>query len=261
MKIKACLSLCTFIVVLATYSVSAFGQDVAYDLDGGIIEDVVAEKLWEGSFAAGLNGKTGNSENLDINMNLNMTRSLDRHTTKLLASYFYASNDIATTTNRYFAQARHELDFLDNPRLSWYGQGYFENDQFKAFDFLLALHTGIGYKVYENDLGFLKLRAGGGASRQFGGVNDDWVPELQFGGDWERKLSERSKLFVTFDYFPNVEDFADYRTVTNGGFEFVIDEALNLNFRMFALHRYDSTPEAGDQKSDLDYGMAIVYGF
>jgi len=27
------------------------------------------------------------------------------------------------------------------------------------------------------------------------------------------------------------------------------------------LSRYDSTPEPGDQENDLDYGVAIVYGF
>ena len=44
---------------------------IDFDLDPGIIEGEVADKIWEGNFAAGLDGKTGNSQNLDINLSLN----------------------------------------------------------------------------------------------------------------------------------------------------------------------------------------------
>jgi putative salt-induced outer membrane protein YdiY len=256
-SIKSCLAL-AFSSILA---VNGFAADVEYDLEGGIIEEVVTPKAWDGSFAAGLNGKTGNSENLDINMNLNMTRTVGASTTKFQLSYFYASNDVATTTDRLFALSRHEHAFDSHPRWSCFVQSTYETDRFKDFDFLLGLHSGLGYKVYENEAGFFKTRVGLGTSRQFGGVDDDWKPELQFGADWEKRLSSHSKMFATVDFFPNISDFADHRLITNAGFEFVIDEELNLNLRIFALDKFDSTPEPGNQENDLDYGVAIVYGF
>ncbi len=256
-RIKTCLPL----IILSFFMAGVVAEEVEYDLDGGIIEDAVAEKVWDGTFAFGLNGKTGNSENLDINMNMNMTRDVGPSSTKVQLSYFYASNDISTTTDRLYALGRHEHDFENHPRLSCFVQSTYEYDRFKDFDYQLGLHSGLSYKWYETEIGFLKSRFGLGASRQFGGVDDDWKPELQFGADCEKKLSERSKLFASVDYFPNVSDFADHRVVTNGGFEFVIDDELNLNFRIFVLDRFDSTPEPGNQKNDVDYGMAIVYGF
>lgn len=250
----------TFCLSILAFSIPGFAQ-IDFELDNGIIEDAVAEKIWDGSFAAGLNGKSGNSENMDINLNLNLTRNVNLVTTKLQASYFYASNDIVTTTDRFFGLGRHEVGFASHPKLSCFVQATIEDDRFKSYDYLLGLHTGLVYKVYDNDNGFLKLRGGAGASRQGGGLNDEWVPELQFGADWERQLSKSSKVFASFDYFPSVEDFADYRSITNAGFDFVVDDELNLNFRLFVLSRYDSTPEPGDQENDLDYGVAIVYGF
>ena len=234
---------------------------IDFSINEGDIVEATAERPWTGSLGAGLNGKSGNSENLDINVTLNLDRRVGLSTTKLLASYFYAENTVGVTTDRFYGSARQERDFARNPRWSWFGQATIEVDEFKAFDSRLGLHSGFGFKVYEEDHGFLKLRFGGGASRQVGGVNDAWVPELQFGGDWERKLTKRMRAWAAADYFPNVSDFADYRLTTSGGVEYIMDQELNLNLRVFFLNIYDSTPEPGNQRNDLDYGLAIVFGF
>ncbi|MFK7769870.1 MAG: YdiY family protein [Mariniblastus sp.] len=247
-----------FSLILFCIATTAQAQ-LDFGLDEGVIEDVV-ENPWTGSFAAGLNGKTGNSQTVDINSTLNLARETDFATTTLLASYFYSTNDIATITNRFFGQGRQERK-LSNPRWSLYYQAGYEWDEFKAFDYRIALHGGLGFEVFKFDDRFLKLRLGAGASREVGGIVDEWNPELQFGGDWERQLTETLKLYANVDYFPNVEDFSDYRLNTIGGLEFLIDAERNINFRMFAFNRYDSTPPAGNVANDLDYGMAIVVGF
>ena len=262
-----CLAICTFFTAATFLTVNVQAQ-TDYQLDSDIFSDAVIEvpiieSPWSGSFAAGLNGKSGNSENLDINSTLNLKRETDASTTTLLGSYFYASNDVLTVTNRVFAQARQERKFANNPKLSVYAQVAYEWDEFRDFDYRIALHGGFGYEVYKLDDRSLKTRFGSGASREVGAPapGDEWVPELQFGGDWERKLSDRTKVFATVDYYPNVSDFADYRLVTNTGLNYLLDAERNINFRLFALHRYDSTPPAGNQPSDLDYGMALAVGF
>ena len=249
------LMFCTCLSTVTAQDVDILTQPI---IDQPIVNEPA--NPWTGSFAAGLNGKTGNSVNTDINMTLKLDREDRFGKLALLASYFYSSNDIVTTTDRFFGQARHEVN-LPRPKWSWFNQVQVETDRFKDFDYRLALHTGLGYEVYKNDRGFLKLRAGAGASREFGGVNRNWNPELQFGMDWEYKLFETLKLFATADYYPNIEDFSDYRIVTNTGLEYVLDAERKINFRMFALNRYDSTPNPGDDKNDTDYGVAVVFGF
>ena len=123
------------------------------------------------------------------------------------------------------------------------------------------MHGGLGYEAYKEDDRFLKLRFGAGSSREFGIPGTEWLPELQFGADWERQVTETLKLFATLDYYPNVSDFSDFRFVTNAGLEFVVDAERNINFRMFVLDRFDSTPVPGDQDNDIDYGVTIVVGF
>lgn len=228
--------------------------------EGDLVEAIEDERIWNGSFAAGLNGKSGNSQNIDINFALNLTRETDFASTNILANYFYASNDIATTTDRWFSQARQEIN-LSNPRWSWFNQLGVEIDRFKAYDYRIALHSGLAYRLLDEDTHKIKLRLGAGASREVGGANEDWSPELQLGSDWERQVFESTKIFASFDYFPNFSNFGDYRLNTNTGLDFLVNEARNINFRIFAQNRYDSTPPAGNKSSDLDYGAALVVGF
>lgn len=251
------------LVAFLAFSLCAFSGSVQAQINFAFAEGMIqsfVDNPWDGSFAAGMNGKSGNSQNLDINMTLNLNRETDSAKTALLASYFYSSNDVATTTDRFFGQARQERK-LRNPKWSWFYQAQVESDRFKDYDYRIALHSGLGYEVYKNDMGFLNLRVGFGASKEVGAVDESWTPEVQFGGDWERKITEALKVFATADYYPSLEDFTDYRIVTNTGLEYVVSEERNINFRMFALNRYDSTPPAGNKKNDIDYGMAIVLGF
>ena len=144
--------------ILTSCLPTTFAQEIEF-LDQPIHNEPASP--WKGSFAAGLNGKTGNSVNTDINMTLKLDREDQYGSLALLASYFYASNDIATTTDRFFGQARHEIK-LPSPKWSWFNQIQVESDRFKDFDYRIALHTGLGYEVYKTDQGFLKLRMGAG---------------------------------------------------------------------------------------------------
>jgi putative salt-induced outer membrane protein YdiY len=230
-----------------------------YEIDEGVIVEEV-EPAWTGTFAAGLNGKTGNSIATDINVTLDMTRDTDRSTTNIIANYFYGTNDIVTVTDRAFTQFRQERKF-SNPKWSWYYQLGLEWDRFKDFDYRIAIHSGLAYMLYDLDDRSLKLRMGAGSSREVGGPNDEWLPELQFGADWHRQLTERTKLYTNLDLYPNVSDFSDYRLNTNAGIEFLLDAEKNINFRLFAINRFDSTPPPGNVDNDLEYGMALVVGF
>lgn len=250
-------SILSAFVVVQLSSSTAFAQLEFSMSPGDIVEEIAA---WDGSFSAGLNGKSGNSQNVDFNLVLDMTRETDFATTNILANYFYSANQIATTTDRWFSQFRQERKF-ENPRWSWFYQAAVEADRFKDFDYRIALHSGLAYKIFDEEMRKLKVRMGAGASREVGSVNDEWSPELQFGADWERKLSDTTRVYASVDFFPNVSDFGDYRVNSNTGLEFVLDAERKINFKIFAINRFDSTPPPGNQENDIDYGMALGFGF
>lgn len=253
-------TLAFFLFLCASFSISTAHAQLDFALAEGVVEDEVDANPWTGSFAAGLNGKSGNSQNLDINMALNLARETEANSTTLFATYFYSTTEIATVTDRFFAQGRRERKLAD-PRWSIYFQSAYEWDRFKAFDYRIALHAGFAFEVYKLEDRLLKFRFGSGASKEVGGANEEWLPELQLGLDWERQLTETLKFFVTTDYYPNYQDFSDFRLNTNAGMEFVVDADRDINFRVFTFNRYDSTPEPGNIENDIDYGMALSVGF
>ena len=256
-----------FLLILAVVTQSPFAvrchAQLDYDFDPGVVEEVIEDEavpVWIGTIAAGLNGKTGNSQTTDVNVEFNFSRETEKALTTVLANYYYSENNVATVTDRAFLQFRQERK-LANPKWSLFYQTGFEWDDFKDYDYRVALHTGLAYMLYELEDRFFKLRFGGGASKEVGSPNEDWSPELQLGGDWERKLSRKTRLFATFDFFPNVSAFSDYRLNTNAGMDFLLDVEKNITFRLFGTSLYDSTPPPGDNRNDLSYGAALVVGF
>lgn len=251
------LPLCSLFVVLFCFPAVAQAQWVPDEYFDGMI---TPSEVWDGSFAFGLNGKSGNSESLNINLELAMNREDDSKITDLVLNYFYGRDEISTNVDRLFSQARQERK-LANENLSWYYSIAYDKDRFRDFDYRISLHSGLGALLYELADRSMRTRLGAGASREFGGPMDEWVPELQLGLDWERHLTQRTRLYSNLDLFPNVEDFSDYRLNLRTGLETLLDEALDMRLRAFVFDRYDSTPGVGFNGNDLDYGLALVFGF
>ena len=104
----------------------------------------------------------------------------------------------------------------------------------------------------------LKGRVGAGASREFGGPNNEWSPEGVFGMDYKRQLTKRQKLTGTFDYYPEVGDFRDYRFVADASWELLVDAEANLSLKFSIRDEYDSTPN-GLRPNDLNYAFLLLW--
>ena len=103
-------------------------------------------------------------------------------------------------------------------------------------------------------------RFGAGASREFGGPDNRWVPEALFGGDYEHQINKRNKVIAKIDYFPEWGDFSNFRLVSDLAWEYLIDAEGNLSFKLGANDRYDSTPN-GRKPNDINYSALILYKF
>ena len=214
------------------------------------------ELPWEGSFQLGLNGSTGNDESFSMQTGGDIKREFEADVWKADVMYVRTVARGATTQHNSIGNLKWEHLF-ESP---WtvFCRTYGEYDEFKAFDFRLAVNAGFGYRLVDTETTKLKPRFGAGWSREFGGVDDDFVPEAVFGGDFEHKLTDRQKLTFTIDYFPNWTDFADYRIVSNLGWELLLDEAAHLSLKFSAIDRYDSTSQ-GRQPNDLNYTLLLLW--
>ena len=212
---------------------------------------------WEGSLEVGINGTSGNSESTSFIIGSKLKRKTKQYETTFDFNYVNTNANGVETQNNAIQNFRYERKFGES-RWSFFAREFLEYDEFKPFDVRLALNSGLGYKFIDTEATQLKGRYGLGTSHEFGGVNDDWVMELVYGADFSRQLTERQKLELTVDYFPEWGNFDNYRMVTQFGWELLLSQEHNLNLKLSINDRYDSTPD-GAKPNIINYGLLLLW--
>ncbi len=224
-----------------------------------IIHPFYYYKAWNGSFDLGANGSEGNSQTFNLRAGLNMKREVPWNITTLTANYVNTSANSVPTADRLFLDGRYEWLFEGSP-WSVYVHETTDYDEFRAFDLRITADAGVGYQFWKTDVSHFKGRLGPGVSREIGGPNDEWIPELVFGAIYERQISKYQKFNCTIDYFPEISDFTNYRVNAQINWEVVLDEINNLSMKIGIVDRYDSTDE-GKKPNDIDYKTVVVWSF
>lgn len=208
-------------------------------------------KQWSGEVGAGVNGAAGNSERFNTRLGLDAKREGPR--ANLIVSLLYSKGTAngEETENKFISKLRNEWK-LDETPWSVYGFATSTYDEFQNWDLRLVLGSGLGYDFIKNDSTSLQGRLGAGSSREFGGADDRFIPEGNLGADFSHKLTDRQSLNAGSEYFPNFEDFGDYRLDTQASWQVVIDPEMNLTLKIGFMDRYQSRPN-GAKRNDIDY--------
>lgn len=215
---------------------------------------------WAGSVEVGLNGASGNTDRFSFRSSLNARRETDEMVTSTSLLYIYAEEDSDKSESRFSSLLRNDWLLEDSP---WrvFLEGTAEWDEFKAWDWRVTGAGGLGYEFIMDERTELIGRVGVGFSREFGGADDDIVPEGLLGLDFSHKLSERQKVSASATYYPDLEDLEEFRLIATANWEVLIDPEANLSLKVGVEDRYDSTPGEGFEHNDLSYFAMLVWAF
>ncbi|MCU0703280.1 MAG: DUF481 domain-containing protein [Fimbriiglobus sp.] len=226
---------------------------------GGLLPSERPAKIWSGGGEFGINGAEGNSRLFNLRAGFNAKRKTD---TNLLVTdflYTYAQQNGLLTQNQALFNARDEILFPGSP-WSLFASTNIEYDDLRAFDFLIGIYGGVGYQVIQTDATDWRLRAGAGAVRQIGGPQDRWVPELVFGTDFTHKFDDRQSIVLNLDYYPRVDNFAQFRVRARAAYQIILDQASGTTLRLGVQDRYDSDPGPA-RRNDLTYYATLGFTF
>lgn len=215
---------------------------------------------WENSAELGLNGASGNTESMTLQSGARLKRRSDWTTFDVRLLQNRTQNAGAISQNNALLYVDFERKIAQSKWNYFLKQGL-EYDELRNFNLRYFLNSGLGYNWVEREGLLLSSRFGAGASREFGGPNDDWTPEALFGGTYEHQLNPRNKWVAKFDYFPSWEDFGNYRTITDLAWEYLLSEERNLSLKLGTLHRHDSQPSGAARRNDLNYSALLLYKF
>jgi len=213
---------------------------------------------WTAGIELGINGSEGNNNVFSMRTGGHVKR--ETKVWKLDSSLYYNknhSNGVETQNNgkfdlrldRILAESPWTLFILEN----------LIYDEFQPWDVQLSPNTGVGYRAINTEFITMLTRFGAGATRDFGGADEDWQPTALLGLDYEHKISKTQRLTAKVDYFPEWEDYRNYRVVSDFGWQIDLDRPKNVSLKFALVDRYDSTPD-GAQPNNVDYSVLLIWG-
>ena len=213
---------------------------------------------WDVGIEFGLNGSEGINESLSLRSGGHLKRETKNW--KLDTSLAYNKNTAnnVETQNNALLDLRIDRRLEDTPwSLFFLHQTLY--DEFQAFDLRVSVTSGVGYSLFDTETVDLIGRFGGGTSREFGGPDNQWKPEALFGLEYEHKLTGMQRISAKVDYYPQWDQFNQYRVVSDVGWEIALDRPKNLSLKLSVVDRYDSTPN-GVQPNELNYAALLIWG-
>ncbi len=213
---------------------------------------------WDVGFELGLNGSEGVNEALSLRSGGHIRRKTKNW--KVDSSLVYNKNSAnnVETQNNALLDLRLDRFLKDSPwSLFFLHQTLY--DEFQAYDLRVSANAGLGYECSCYEAIETILRFGAGTSREFGGPDNDWAPEALMGLEYTHQLTKMQRLAAKLDYYPQWDDFTQYRAVADVGWEIDLDRPKNLSLKFSIVDRYDSTPN-GVQPNELNYSALLIWG-
>ena len=214
-------------------------------------------ETWEGSIELGMNGSSGNAESFALQAGGDVKYSGEHNDFSVDVVYAKTKTYSEDTQHNLLLNTQYDWLFGESP-WSMYCKTNVEYDEFKAFDVRVASNAGLGYAMIKHEVVNLTGLFGAGWSREFGGPEDEYMPEAAFGMNYEHRLTNRQKITAEVQYLPEWGGFSSYRFWTDLAWEVVLDKATNLNLKLSVNDRYDSTPN-GAKHNDLLYSLLLLW--
>lgn len=214
---------------------------------------------WERGVSVGLNASEGNTDSTNGRVAFEAKRETVKMRTSVGGVYVYSKDAEGTRKSRLDGEARNDW-ILEGTRWRLFATGTVEYDQFADWDWRLTGTAGLGYAVVARDAHELVVRAGPGVSQEFGGNDDRLTPLGVVGADYRWEISQKSRLFATVEYFPDLSEFREFRTDAKTGYEVVLDAESKLMLKVGAGHRHDSDPRKAEA-NDFEYFMTLGVKF
>jgi putative salt-induced outer membrane protein YdiY len=215
--------------------------------------------VWKTRVELGLDGSQGNAERLNFRGGLAVSRETKGTSFRFNSRYVINTANGDRVANRFTANARNDWR-LNNKHFSFFVQTGLEYDEFRQFDLRWTGGTGLSATLIDDGTTRLNTSLGAGFAREFDSPNDDLNPELITGLEFSHKLTDTQTFAVTAEFFPDLEQLGEFRSVIRPTWEIKLDTKTDLSLRLGFEHRYESVTNL-QSHSDIDYFAALVLSF
>ena len=164
----------------------------------------------------------------------------------------------AETQNNAQFDVRNDWLLDENSPWTLFASGNVFYDEFQAFDVQTNANSGIGYRFVHVP----GTRADRPIRRRH--VARVWRAGRRLGAgiavrgaNTTSNFLATQKLYAKLDYFPEWEQFGEFRVVADAGWEIELVQPENLSLKISANDRYDSTPN-GAEPHLVNYSVLLL---
>jgi len=224
--------------------------------------DDKSKTAWHGDVALGLSVTQGNSKTLTSHGSATATKllSADEFRLGVEGAYgldnFGASNETRNAENVHgFADYKHLFTdrFFGDLRVDVL------HDDVADIQNREIVGPALGYYFIKSDASRLSGVVGGGYEHLRQGGEDSSFFTLRIGERGEHSFGKQANIWEEINYYPKVDDFAQYLLVSEAGGEAALNARLSL--RVVFQDTYNSTPAPGKVPNDLAIISSLVWKY
>lgn len=235
-------------------------------------------KGWETSIALNLGLNGGNSESLNVRGDFLTKREFGQHQIQIGADAAYADATTKSVENGQLIETDTtnvnnyggflQYNYLISDR--WYAGGRLDgrHDDIAGVNYRIATTANGGYFFIKNDQMFLSAEVGPGyiwEELDGSGKNDYAI--IRFAENFEWKFGEKTRLFQSLEYLPEISDFGNFLLNAVVGIGTEIHRGLELQVVFRNFYRSNPAEWAGTDpvvfrdKNDYQLLAGVMYRF
>jgi hypothetical protein len=140
-----------------------------------------------------------------------------------------------------------------------YGLGSGGYDHIRKINERYDFGPGAGYHVLK--LGSLKINIESGMNYQFEDREDEDVDglNLRLAQDFSWKIGPRIGFTQSFEYYPRVDDFNQFRTKLDATLSYLLTQNLSLNFSVLKLYETDIAKDVSKEELQIRSSLGITF--
>lgn len=200
----------------------------------------------------------GNSDTVTVAGSVNTIKKWDRDEFTAGAAVNYGEESNRTTSSSLSGFAQYNHLFTD--RLYAYGRVDALHDDLASLAYRVMLSPGVGYYVIKNDKMTLSGEVGPGwAIEQYHNESQKDYFTIRFGEKFGWQITKNARVWQTFDYSPQVDDWGNYFINAEVGIATKISEGFELS--LIAQDTYRSRPATDRTENDFKLLAGVGYTF
>lgn len=216
---------------------------------------------WDNKIDLSLGFTDGNTETNSFRAAYAGLRETKSSKLTLDAAYFFSTNDGNTDQNKATGGVNHDWLF-QNSRWLIFAGGRGDYDEFNSWKYRVSGNGGVGYRLIKREKIELTLRAGAGGTREFGSSRNEIIPEGLLGADVLWKITTNQSFESTFRYFPDLSDFAEFRTITTAAWRLDLDSINDgLGVTAGVRHEHQTVVDEGNEQNDVNVFAGLTWDF